>query len=535
MSKTARRFKPYGAVILAAVLCAPSPLNAGEIKKNDSGVYKDVFNHNVLNDNISYLHFDRLGRAITGKKLRAANANIYDEVADSGFFTNRHGRKPLSGADLAEGYKENSGPDLSGALTIVDGKQDGLRPQFVVKDSVGNEYTLYFDTPDSFGLMTGSAVAASRFYHALGYNVPQISLISFSPDKLSPGPDAKIVDTTGFRKKLTKEKLNSMFLLIPWGEDGQFRAAAVKTPEGEDKGAFNYQGRRKADAEDKWPHDRMRELRALRVFSSWLNNFNVRDQNTRDYLVSEDGKTWLKHYITNFEGAFGSDEDGAKRPMIGHEYLYDAGETMKAFALFGFYLKPWQNRWKANGETAQNPAVGYFDNKEFRPARFKTFVPQYVFKDVTRADGFWAAKTLQSFSDEDIRAIVKTAQFTDSADEETVVSTLIERRDLIVKYWFENSTPLDAFEYKDGELVFQDLGAKAGLTGSYEAEAFARKGKKSAKLGAAQVSGASVKVDAGWFQGNDKAEIRIRRAGASVPGVIVRVNADGVAGVIHED
>ncbi len=542
MSKTAPRFKRafslFYAVLMTVSFCLPAGTaraasELAEIKKNDSGFYKDAFDHNFYYDNTSWLRFDRLARAITGKKLPSANVNIYDEVADSNFFTNRHGRKSLSADELTKGFQENDGPDLSGALKITRGELNGLRPKFVVRDSRGDEYTLTFDMPDSFGLMTGAAVVASRFYHALGYNVPQNTIAFFSPDKLVTDENSRVVDTTGFEKKLVKEKLDEMLLLIPWGEDGRFRALAVKTPAGVDKGPFNYQGRRKKDPEDVWPHERMRELRALRVFSSLINNFNVRNDNTRDYLVEENGKQFLKHYLTGFEGSLGADLDGTKRPMIGHEYLYDARETGKAFWAFGFYKKPWQKRWEENGEKTKNPAVGYLDNHQFKAGNFKTLLPQYTFKDITRADGFWAARILKKFSDADLRALVKSGQYT-AEDEEEIVKVLIERRDMILNYWFENSAPLDSFDYKNGEIVFEDLSGKGS---AWKVEVTAKNGKKRSSLASFETSTPSFKVNPEWLQGHEETEFWIRTAPASSknPYALVRLNAKGLAGVAHED
>ena len=58
------------------------------------------------------------------------------------------------------------------------------------------------------------------------------------------------------------------------------------------------------------------------------------------------------------------------------------------------------------------PMAHAMDNQDelFDPARYKTEFPYEAFRVVTRADGFWAAKLLMSFSDGDIRAMVKAGQ-----------------------------------------------------------------------------------------------------------------------------
>ncbi len=516
----------------SASFAAEAAADNPEFKKNPDSLYKDVFDNNVYYDNTSYLHLDRLGRKIFGKKLRSADVNLYDEVADSAFFTNRHARKALSAQELAAGNYVSSGPELSGKMMITDGYLMGLRPVFTVKDSKGEEYTLYFDSPDSIGMMTAAMIIASRFYHAIGYNVPQITLVSLSPENLIPQEGARFVDSSGFKRKLTQEKLDTLTLMIPWADDGKFRAAAVKTPVGIDKGTFSFQGRRKNDPNDKWNHQEQRELRALRVFGSWLNDFNFHDQSTRDYLVNENGQTFLKHYLTGFYGALGSDTEGAKPPMIGYEYLYDAGETTKAFWTLGFWEKPWQRRWRESGETVHSTAVGYFDNNEFNPKKFKTFLPQYVFKDLTRADAFWAAKIIKSFSDEDIRAIVKAGKYTEEPDETFIADQLIKRRDLAAAYWFSKSAPLDDFDFKGGQLTFTDLEAKYGFDKGASYQLDIREGKKT--VASKTFEGSSVSIDGA----SASKELWIRKVRSGVknnPWVKVKLNSGAIAEVVHQD
>lgn len=531
-------FFMMGLLILQSPCGFAGEASAKEIKQAPSSLYKDVFDSNVFYDNTSLLRFDRLSRKITGHKLHAADVNIYDEVPDSAFFTNRQGRKPLSNDELAKGYHETEGPDLSGSLTITGGHLQGLRPVFTVTDSKGDEYTINFDTSDSLGLMTGAMVIASRVYYAAGYNVPQVTLHSFAPAKLVPGANAKFVDSSGFAKKLTKEKLDELVLMVPWAEDGNFTAAAVKTPAGIDKGPFGFQGRRKDDPADTIPHELRRELRALSVVAAWLNDFSVHDQNTRSYQVTENGKTYLKHYLFGFMGALGSDMDGAKPPMVGYEYLYDAQETAKAFWTLGILEKPWQKRWREANQTTGAPAVGYFDNNGFAPSKFKTFLPQYAFKDLTRADAFWAAKILKSFSDENIHAIVKAGKYTDEKDEALITDTLIARRDLVARYWMMRSAPLDDFDVKGNQLTFTDLSAKYGFEkdSAYEAEVSTVEGKKRKKVTALRSDNPSFTLEPSWLQSGVELHIRKVRPGITPnPYVLVRISGKGIEEIIHQD
>ena len=432
-----------------------------QFKKQEGGFYKDLFEQNVYDEGTDYLHLERLYRGISHHRLRAGNVNAYDEVPDSTFFTNRHGRRALSESDLEKGYQEAGGPDLSGNLTVMNSRFDDVLPTFFVSDAKGDKYLLKFDPADSPELATSSEVIASRFYYAIGYHVPQYTIVTFDPAKLIPGEGALIVDDTGFTKKFTRDKLEEYLLFLPQDPAGRYRASASKVLAGENKGFFSLMGRRKCDPEDKFDHKDLRELRALRVFSAWLNNYDIRESNTLDMLVTENGQARLparqarlKHYLIDFNAALGSGTEESKPPMVTHEHLIDYGETAKSFFTLGFLEKTWQRRWREVGEKIpQSPAVGYFDNRYFDPGKFKNQLPHYLFKDLTRADGFWAAKIVMSFSDDDIRAMVKAGKLTNPADADYIAKTLIERRDMIGRYWFLAADSLDEFELSGNDEI----------------------------------------------------------------------------------
>ncbi len=67
------------------------------------------------------------------------------------------------------------------------------------------------------------------------------------------------------------------------------------------------------------------------------------------------------------------------------------------------------------------------------------------------------------FTDEEIRAIVRAGRLSDPRAEDYLVRCLIERRDRIGRAYFRKVLPIDRFEVRNGELVFEDLAAKHGL------------------------------------------------------------------------
>lgn len=541
-------FKRVGiTAVFSFLLCAG--VNASEtveFKKNQTGLYRDVFDQNLYYEGTNFLHLERLYRALFGKRLRAKDVNVYDEVPDSSFFVNRHGRERLSAQELRDGPRDTDGPDLSGELTIIRGKFEGLHPGFFIRDSRGDEYLFKFDPQDYLELTTGAEAIASRFYHAIGYHVPQYTIAVFPPNKLVPGPDAKVVDSTGFKKKLTREKLEEFILLLPLSSDGKLRASASKILKGENKGSFSFQKRRRNDPDDPVDHKDRRSIRALQVFSAWLNNYDVRESNTLDMLVTEEGRKFLRHYVIDFGNALGAGAagEGPKDPVMGHEYLFDYGEALKAFLSLGLWEKPWQKRSRESGkETREAPAVGYFDNRYFDPSKYKTQLPYFPFKDLSRADGFWAAKIIASFTDEDIKTMVEAGALSLPQDAEYIAKTLAERRDGIVKYWFREANPLDQFELKGNELTFADLAVQYGVespSGStYEVDVIRKTGKRGQKIKTFTVQSPAIAVEKEWFAQGEGIDllIRTRRPNSSKPSpyVLVEINAKGLAGILHED
>jgi hypothetical protein len=62
-----------------------------------------------------------------------------------------------------------------------------------------------------------------------------------------------------------------------------------------------------------------------------------------------------------------------------------------------------------------------------------------------------------AFSNDDIRALVSTGDYSDPEAEAWLAESLIERRNKIGKTYFSKVLPLDWFEVVDGELKFEDL------------------------------------------------------------------------------
>lgn len=544
--KTRQVYQALAFVLLGAgILCLAGQAVAGEtikFKESESSFYSDLFDQNIYNEGANQLDMGRWGRKLSGKGLSSKNVNIFDEVPDSGFFTNRQGRQRLSSEALEKGYQENSGPDLSRPFQVTAAEQRGIYPRFWGKDARGEEYLLEFDPQGNMELVTGAEVIASRVYHALGYNVPQFTILTIQPDQFQVTPGATTWEETGFKKALSQKRFEEYLMVLPQNAQGFYRASACKIVKGDYLGTFSFESRRKDDpAERVNPRDR-REVRALGIFASWLNQYDLRASDTLDMSVEENGQAVRKQYLADFNGALGSTKEGPKEPMLGYEHAIDYGETFKSILTLGFREKPWQKKWRlTDKKIPKSPAVGYFSNELFDPARYKTQFPCEAFRLVTRADGFWAAKLLMSFSDEDIRAMVKAGQYSDSKDAETIAGILIERRNTIARYWFSRANPLDEFSFSDGKLSFKDLAVDYGFAskeGTVYSLEVAGNGQKEVTL-PPETQALAFDIQPEWIPASGEARLLLRTKRGSPPkaspAVTVLLNAAGIQGIRRDD
>jgi hypothetical protein len=65
-----------------------------------------------------------------------------------------------------------------------------------------------------------------------------------------------------------------------------------------------------------------------------------------------------------------------------------------------------------------------------------------------------------AFSNDEIRAIVKTGQLSDPEAEEYLIQTLITRRDKAGRYWLTRLSSFDRFSVEDGQLRFDHLASQ---------------------------------------------------------------------------
>jgi hypothetical protein len=217
---------------------------------------------------------------------------------------------------------------------------------------------------------------------------------------------------------------------------------------------------RPGDTNDWYSHTNRREIRGLYPLFSWINNWDTEDHQFLDmFIATRDSLGHVDHYILDLGSSFGASAIGPKVLWEGYENGLDFGWSGRRLVSFGFAQEPWRRARQNSGI----PSVGNYESAVYQPQDFREMIPQPAFRQATDRDGYWGAKIVASFSDEQIAAAVEAAHYEDPRARDYLVSNLIVRRDKIARYWFGRTAPLDFFSVRDDVLHFRDLAVDVGL------------------------------------------------------------------------
>jgi hypothetical protein len=409
--------------------------------------------------------FQKAGHALgLNKDDQADNVNVLDEVPKSSWYTPRHYFEPMRLAELKQGPNLEGGPDTTQTIAVIRGKSEGVTPGFTVRDARGDTYIIKLDDLQTPGSKSSSEVIGTLIYYASGYYTPQNSISHFDPQQLAVDENATIT-RNGIKQSMGRADLDSMLKNAYKRDDGKVRVLASKYVEGQPLGPWSFKGTRKDDPNDRLPHEDRREVRGLGVLASWLNDTDRRTANTLATYIEEDGKNYIRHYLLDMGSTLGTNGRELRHTKRGQEYRYDPRYMGLQYITLGLYEKPWAKPGAI--DRPYYPSVGYYEYELFNPGSWVPSYPNPAFEKITALDGFWGAKMVMAFSDDEIRAIVKSGQLPDPAAEDYLVEVLKERRDKIGRYWFKKVNPLDKFEVvragEEWNLKFADLGIEGGL------------------------------------------------------------------------
>jgi hypothetical protein len=404
---------------------------------------------------MSYNLFVTAGYKPSG--VRAKNINTIDEVPDSSWFTNRIGTTPITAEALARGPIRGAAPDPSRWVLIRE-KTSGSHPGFTARDANGETWFLEFDPPYFPEGATGAVEVATKIFWAFGYNQVESFLTTFDPRRVEIDPKATIRRPSGARTAFTRDDINAILEHVARNADGTYRVVAGRMLPGKILGGFQYADTRPDDPNDIVSHEHRRELRALRVFGAWTNLTDLKAANTLDTLITENGRSIVKHYLQDVGSTFGMCNDKHEWDLS-WEHFYQADTTRKRLFSFGFALSPWQTV-----HYVEYPSIGKFEGDRFDPREWRPQTPTTAYLEMRDDDAFWAARRVAAFTDDLIRAAVHTGQYSNPAAETYLGDVLIKRRDTIARIYLTAVNPIVAPRLDAGNrLTFENAAVAAGV------------------------------------------------------------------------
>ena len=147
----------------------------------------------------------------------------------------------------------------------------------------------------------------------------------------------------------------------------------------------------------------------------------------------------LRHYLQDFGSTLGSGGTAPAEYWEGSEYILEPHETGKQMLAFGFHFPKWHTM-----DFYEARSIGRLprDNTRFNPDLWKPRFPNQAFLRARANDKFWAARRLVAFTDDMLRAAVRTAELGDPSSEEILVKVLVERRDAIGRAYLPAINPI---------------------------------------------------------------------------------------------
>jgi hypothetical protein len=409
-------------------------------------------------DIVSHILATPGARQTPRKPIPAEGINTMGDPMEGAWWERRHYWKRMSLAELKRGPGSERGPATDGKWTVVGAKTEGITPGFVILDRHKRRYFVKFDPPSNPEMATGADQIASKLFYALGYHVPENYIVYFSPDMLQLGEDVIVEDRVGRKRAMTGRDLAEILLRVHKGEDGRYRATASLALPGKPIGPYRYFGTRADDPNDVVPHEHRRDLRGMHLACAWIDHDDSRSINTLDVLTDGPRGRYIKHYQLDFGSTLGSGSDKVNSPRSGGEYLFAWKEAAVQLATLGLAVPHW-----ARARFPELSAVGRFESAVFDPERWVPEYPNPAFRNRLPDDDFWMARQIVNLRDDEIRAVVATAEYSNPQAAEWVAKCLIERRDKIGRAALAKVLPLDRFELSDGRLKWMDVAAAHGM------------------------------------------------------------------------
>ena len=386
--------------------------------------------------------------------------NTVDEVPDSNWFTNRLGTRAVTVDELLKGPDTGNGP-APGTWTVIAAKNDGITPASpcgIPRGRCGSSSS----TPPAIAPCRPGLKSWSRSCSGRSATTCRRSTWPPSrPDQLAIDDAARITPPSGKRRRFKQSDVYTLLRKAHRDADGSYRVIASKALEGKPVGGFRFYGTRSDDPNDIVAHEHRRELRAYGTFAAWVNHVDSKSINTLDTVITVDGRSVVRHNLLDFGSTVGSAGVYPREAFEGWEYLVEGGKTLKGIPTFGFYIKNWRTvpLYRAR-------SVGSFpiDHSTWDPEVWKARYANSAFRSARLDDKFWAARRLQGFTDEMLKAVTRVGRFEDPTSEAALAKFLIDRRDGILRRYLPAVNPvLNVQLGADGKLTFRNAAVEAAV------------------------------------------------------------------------
>ena len=399
--------------------------------------------------------FWRPGDKLLGQ--RAKDINTVDEVPDGPFYVNRSGRMPLTPAIVARASNTSNGP-APGKWTVVSAKSDGVTPGFTIRDSANQLWFIKFDPPGWRGMATGSEIVAAKLFWAAGYHTAEYHIGALVPSNLVIGKDTKITPPGEMPRSMNEGDISWLLSRADKDPDGSYRVILSKAAPGRPVGRIKFSGTRADDPNDVIPHEHRRELRGYFVFAAWLNHVDAKGINSLSALVTENGRSFIRHYLLDFGSALGSAAVGPREGWEGYEALVEEpGEIGRRVLGLGLNIPVWRTQ-----QYYESSTIGRLprDHSKWNPEAWWPHITNAAFRHMRRDDEFWAASKLVAITDDMIRAAVAEGKFGDPESEAFLAKAISDRRLRILQTYLPKVNPIvDPVLDRDGRLSFRNLAA----------------------------------------------------------------------------
>lgn len=478
---------------------------------------------------VSPAHF--AGRLVGGRP--ALDVNQLGEVPDSTWFENRLGRRPVPPSEIQHGPGDWLAP-APGPLTVISGKIEGATPGLVIRDTAGRLFYAKVDPPAFRELSTGAEIVAHRLLHAAGWLVPEMQVVDISIERLVLHPRATRRNTYRQLVPMAREHLRELLSNLNPTSSNRLRMLLSLTTPGESMGPFSYRGVRSDDPNDRIAHERRRSLRGLWVFAAWLNNTDVRRQNSLDSFVVVDPRRrlgYVRHTLIDFGNSLGAAGERDKYRGEGYEEEFDwAAMGLRALG-FGLRYDEWLLLRRS-----PYPSVAIFEAKLFNPAGWRPNYPNPAFDQATADDTFWGASLLARIGRSAVEAAVAAAHYSDPRAGAYVVEVLMARRAKMLAHAFEGYLPLVDPDVRGHRVAMTDLWPRRAAAYHWTAR-WNRTGRGDQELARGEAAAPTAdlaaaiararQLDAAGFTGDPFVTVSWSRAGERGPTVELHLRVQG--------